>query len=106
MKRGPTNTIEEFEEKSRKLVKSEVTPVNGAVSAEEKSELTYFIKDEKVLEVLREKGIKKFFPVQYETYQDIFDGKDLIAKDRTGSGKTMGFSLPIIQRFRESGILK
>jgi len=66
----------------------------------EKSELSFFIKDEKVLQVLEEKGIKRFFPVQYETFQFIYDGKDVIARDRTGSGKTMAFALPIIERFR------
>lgn len=54
-----------------------------------------------MLAVLRDKGVKRFFPVQYETYESIFKGKDLIAKDRTGSGKTMAFSLPIIERFRK-----
>lgn len=64
--------------------------------------MEYFIKDPKFLEVLREKGIEKFFPVQYETFEHIYKGHDLIARDRTGSGKTIAFSLPIIQRFREN----
>lgn len=101
MKRGPSNDISEFEEKSRKLVKPDTNghDKNGASEAE-RGELTKFIKDPKVVEVLKQKGIERFFPVQYETYQDIYDGCDLIARDRTGSGKTIAFSLPIIQRFR------
>jgi superfamily II DNA/RNA helicase len=54
-----------------------------------------------MVEVLKEKGIKKFFPVQYETFEQIFRGKDVIARDRTGSGKTLAFSLPVIERFRK-----
>jgi len=58
--------------------------------------LGYFIKNEKMIQVLKDKGIKRFFPVQYETFDAILNGKDLIARDRTGSGKTMAFSLPVI----------
>ena len=54
-----------------------------------------------MFQVLQEKGIKRFFPIQYETFEHIFKGKDLIARDRTGSGKTMAFSLPVIERFRK-----
>ena len=49
-----------------------------------------------MVNVLKAKGIERFFPVQYETFKDIYEGKDLIARDRTGSGKTIAFSLPII----------
>lgn len=54
-----------------------------------------------MIQILKDKGIKRFFPVQYETFEHIFKGKDLIARDRTGSGKTIAFSLPIIERFRK-----
>lgn len=54
-----------------------------------------------MIQVLQEKGIKRLFPIQYETFEHIFKGKDLIARDRTGSGKTMAFSLPVIERFRK-----
>lgn len=59
-----------------------------------------------MISVLHNKGIERFFPVQYETYQSIFEGKDLIARDRTGSGKTIAFSLPIIERFREERVFR
>ena len=72
----------------------------------EKSELSYFIKNEKMIQVLKDKGIKRFFPVQYETFDQIFKGKDLIARDRTGSGKTMAYSLPVIEKFRSDDAFK
>jgi ATP-dependent RNA helicase DDX21 len=58
--------------------------------------MTRYIKNEKTIEVLKKKGIVAFFPIQYETYDIIYNEKDLIARDRTGSGKTLAFSLPII----------
>ena len=59
-----------------------------------------------MIDILKEKGIKRFFPVQYETFEHIMQGKDLIARDRTGSGKTMAFSLPIIERFRKENAFR
>jgi superfamily II DNA/RNA helicase len=44
--------------------------------------------------------------VQYNTFDLIYKGRDLIARDRTGSGKTMAFSLPIIERFRDEGLFE
>lgn len=54
-----------------------------------------------MIQVLKDKGIKRFFPIQYDTFEYIFKGRDLIARDRTGSGKTLAFSLPVIEKFRK-----
>ncbi len=53
-----------------------------------------------MIKVLQKKGVKYFFPIQYSTYQIIYNSEDLIGKDRTGSGKTIAYSLPLIERFR------
>lgn len=72
----------------------------------DKSELSYYLKNERMIDVLVKKGVKSFFPVQYETFKDIYEGQDLIARDRTGSGKTIAFSLPIIERFRNQKVFE
>ena len=59
-----------------------------------------------MIEILNKKGIQKLFPIQYETFQYIHEGKDIVAKDRTGSGKTMAFSLPIICQMREKKMFR
>lgn len=59
-----------------------------------------------MIQILKDKGIKRFFPIQYETFDIIYKGKDLIARDRTGSGKTLAFSLPVIERFRSIDAFK
>lgn len=59
-----------------------------------------------MVQILKDKGVKRFFPIQYETFDLIFKGKDLIARDRTGSGKTLAFSLPVIERFRSIDAFK
>lgn len=54
------------------------------------------------IEILKEKGIDYLYPIQYKTYDFIYQGFDMIARDKTGSGKTLAFSLPIIERFRNT----
>jgi ATP-dependent RNA helicase DDX21 len=52
---------------------------------------------------LQRVGIKYLFPIQASTFMPIFEGRDLIGKDRTGSGKTLAFSLPILEKLRSDG---
>jgi ATP-dependent RNA helicase DDX21 len=42
------------------------------------------------------------FPVQEETFRLIEAGKDVLASDRTGSGKTLGYTLPVLEKFNKS----
>ncbi|CAF1399768.1 unnamed protein product [Adineta steineri] len=46
------------------------------------------------------RGVEYLFPVQYRSYNDILSGKDCIVQARTGTGKTLAFSLPIIERLQ------
>jgi superfamily II DNA/RNA helicase len=43
-------------------------------------------------------GITVPFPVQAATLPDAFAGLDILGRAKTGSGKTLGFSLPLIAR--------
>lgn len=44
------------------------------------------------------KGIKNLFPIQASVWSEILEGKDLLARARTGTGKTLAFALPIISK--------
>ena len=46
---------------------------------------------------LKAKGITELFPIQKAAFAPVAAGKDVIAKARTGSGKTLGFALPTLQ---------
>lgn len=49
-----------------------------------------------MLKLLKNKGVKCLFPVQYKTYEIINRGEDIMVRDKTGSGKTLAFALPVI----------
>jgi ATP-dependent RNA helicase DDX21 len=54
--------------------------------------------DQKVIDVLSEKGITRFTPVQGEAFDPILAGRDVIGRSRTGTGKTLAFGLPALVR--------
>ncbi|KAJ1996918.1 hypothetical protein H4R26_006014, partial [Coemansia thaxteri] len=46
---------------------------------------------------LRSRGIEALFPIQASTLRPILDGLDVLGRARTGTGKTLAFSLPMIE---------
>ena len=51
---------------------------------------------------LAERGITEASPIQAESLPLTLEGKDLIGRARTGTGKTLAFALPIIQKLEPS----
>lgn len=51
-----------------------------------------------IVEALAEKGIVDAFPIQEQTIPLALSGQDIIGQAKTGTGKTFGFGLPLIQR--------
>ncbi|MFF1574514.1 DEAD/DEAH box helicase [Leifsonia sp. NPDC058292] len=54
--------------------------------------------DQDMVDALASKGIVEPFPIQTQTIPLALDGQDIIGQAKTGTGKTFGFGLPIIQR--------
>jgi ATP-dependent RNA helicase DDX21 len=57
---------------------------------------------------LKEAGITSLFPIQAATFKHVMAGKDLIARARTGTGKTLSFVLPVHERLvamRKEGLI-
>ena len=54
--------------------------------------------DAELLRAVREQGYQTPTPVQRKAIPAILDGEDLLAAAQTGTGKTAGFTLPLLQR--------
>ena len=47
---------------------------------------------------LRKRGVDTLFPIQQAVLEPALSGQDVVGRARTGTGKTLAFSLPIIER--------
>jgi ATP-dependent RNA helicase RhlE len=54
--------------------------------------------DPRLLKALTQEGYEKPTPIQIQAIPHILEGKDLLGIAQTGTGKTAGFALPILQR--------
>lgn len=55
-----------------------------------------------LLRAVDEKGYQEATPIQQQSIPLILDGRDVLAGAQTGTGKTAGFTLPMLQRLQQS----
>ncbi|WP_243064132.1 DEAD/DEAH box helicase [Humibacter sp. RRB41] len=58
--------------------------------------------DADMVQALASHGITEPFPIQQQTIPLALSGQDIIGQAKTGTGKTFGFGLPLIQRLGET----
>jgi ATP-dependent RNA helicase RhlE len=56
-----------------------------------------------LLRAVSEKGYSTPTPIQKQAIPPILEGQDIMGGAQTGTGKTAGFTLPLLQRLMESG---
>lgn len=54
--------------------------------------------DQRIINNLKKRGIDTMTDVQRMTINECLDGTDVVAQARTGTGKTLAFLMPIVQR--------
>jgi len=71
-----------------------------AVQAEDVTELTFgdLGLGDNIVRALADLGAAKPFPIQASTAPAILDGRDVLARGRTGSGKTIAFGAPLVEK--------
>ncbi|MCW8901114.1 MAG: DEAD/DEAH box helicase, partial [Gammaproteobacteria bacterium] len=55
-----------------------------------------------ILRAVSEKGYTTPTPIQQQAIPLILDGRDLMGGAQTGTGKTAGFTLPLLQRLMDT----
>ncbi len=55
-----------------------------------------------VVDALRKRGVHTPFPIQSLVMRDALAGRDVLGRSQTGSGKTLGFAIPIVERVHPS----
>uniref|UniRef100_F7FNL3 RNA helicase n=1 Tax=Ornithorhynchus anatinus TaxID=9258 RepID=F7FNL3_ORNAN len=59
---------------------------------------------EQTIRLLKDRGVTYLFPIQVKTFHHVYEGRDVVAQARTGTGKTFSFAIPLtekLQRKRE-----
>ncbi len=74
------------------------------IDPEVKAPITDMKFSPQTLKILEEKKFTQMTPVQTASYDPVFNGKDVVARSRTGTGKTFAFGLPIIEKLIANGI--
>ncbi|MBT3221201.1 MAG: DEAD/DEAH box helicase [Proteobacteria bacterium] len=75
----------------------EAQPVEGPIGFD------HFDLDERLLRAVAKLGFEEPTPIQLATIVPVLEGRDIIGRARTGSGKTAAFGLPMLHRVREGG---
>ncbi|KAF7730075.1 hypothetical protein EC973_003021 [Apophysomyces ossiformis] len=98
---------EERQIKKRKMEEEEaeaevavVVDAEVVTDAEVRKELqlSSFRISQGTIDCLAKRGITSLFEIQAATFDAIYDGEDVLARARTGTGKTLAFSLPVIEK--------
>lgn len=74
---------------------------SARLAGQASEELTTFADlgvDQDIVEALASKGIIDAFPIQEQTIPLGLPGQDIIGQAKTGTGKTFGFGIPVVQR--------
>ncbi|KAI4308161.1 hypothetical protein L6164_031263 [Bauhinia variegata] len=53
---------------------------------------------QEIVSALAKKGITKLFPIQGAVLEPAMQGRDMIGRARTGTGKTLAFGIPIMDK--------
>ena len=56
-----------------------------------------------IVRELAELGAASPFPIQAATIPDVIAGRDVLGRGRTGSGKTIAFGAPLVEKLMENG---
>jgi ATP-dependent RNA helicase DDX21 len=76
-------------------------PKKGEEDIPENLRLSTYEFSESTVRSLKERGINQLFPIQAASFGHVMSGKDLLGRARTGTGKTLAFSLPIVESLKK-----
>ncbi|XP_031505225.1 DEAD-box ATP-dependent RNA helicase 53, mitochondrial-like [Nymphaea colorata] len=70
----------------------------SAIKGDEGLEIAKLGISQDIVSALAKKGITKLFPIQRAVLEPAMQGRDMIGRAKTGTGKTLAFGIPIMDR--------
>ncbi|EYU43162.1 hypothetical protein ABFS82_08G119800 [Erythranthe guttata] len=71
---------------------------SGPSPSDEGLEISKLGISQEIVGALARKGIEKLFPIQRAVLEPAMQGRDMIGRARTGTGKTLAFGIPIMDK--------
>jgi superfamily II DNA/RNA helicase len=97
-------TIDEYDEINQETETEEFEPLAARAPVSEDSPLFADLGvNPLIVQALADVGITRTFAIQEMTLPIALAGSDLIGQARTGTGKTLGFGVPLLQRIELGG---
>ena len=90
--------VEEEEEEDEDIAEIDKKTIKVSVDADPTS-INNFNLHPITVAALKKKGIETLFPIQVAALEPALNGRDVVARAKTGTGKTLAFSLPIVEKF-------
>ncbi|XP_037341444.2 nucleolar RNA helicase 2 [Pungitius pungitius] len=56
------------------------------------------------IDKLKARGATYLFDIQVKTFNPVYDGEDVIAQARTGTGKTFSFAIPLVEKLQSDSV--
>ncbi|KAI3377095.1 hypothetical protein L3Q82_000294 [Scortum barcoo] len=56
------------------------------------------------IDKLKARGVSYLFDIQVKTFNPVYDGEDVIAQARTGTGKTFSFAIPLVEKLQKDSV--
>ncbi|KAL3992874.1 monocyte to macrophage differentiation protein [Sarotherodon galilaeus] len=56
------------------------------------------------IDKLKARGVSYLFDIQVKTFNHVYDGEDVIAQARTGTGKTFSFAIPLVEKLQKDSV--
>ncbi|XP_070684092.1 nucleolar RNA helicase 2 isoform X2 [Pempheris klunzingeri] len=95
----PIQTPQSSEDSASDSEKETLTPEQkeGAFSNFRISQFT--------IDKLKARGVSYLFDIQVKTFNHVYDGEDVIAQARTGTGKTFSFAIPLVEKLQKDSAM-
>ena len=101
-KKDKKSEKEKKEKKEKKRLLEEEEEPEKKQKVHDPSLLENFKLETCISNALKETGVTSLFPIQIASFDPVIQGKDVLGRARTGTGKTLAFSLPIVQKLHQS----
>ncbi|XP_071344776.1 nucleolar RNA helicase 2 [Trachinotus anak] len=92
----PSQSSEESASDSEKETEETQEQREGAFSNFKISQVT--------IDKLKARGVSYLFDIQVKTFNPVYDGEDVIAQARTGTGKTFSFAIPLVEKLQKDSV--